>query len=159
MPDGYREILRVARTRKRRKKQSEACAELSADLVEYANRDRVRSGRRANLLKTARRRRNTEIGKWTRNISRLSVAFIGTELTHESADEPSRRRSMRIRFRVRQERYIAPTFQHLHRILRDAYTGCFSLVSSEKLSFIIYGFFEAIWNRRLLIEISIILVL
>lgn len=35
-------------------KSSRRRAELSADLVEYANRDRGRSGRRANLLKTER---------------------------------------------------------------------------------------------------------
>lgn len=38
-------------------------------------------------------------------------------------ERTNRRKFARIRFRAREERYIAPTSEHLHRNLRDAYTG------------------------------------
>lgn len=55
------------------------------------------------------RRRNTEIGKWTRILPR-SPAYLERVYRHLTDAHTNRRRSARIRFRVREERlYIAPT--------------------------------------------------
>jgi len=98
-------------------------AELSADLVEYANRN-CRSGDERTCFKWSEK---AEYRNWkvTRILARY---FTARRVYRHQTDARINERIVAHPTNACEKWEIAPTFQHLHWNLHDAYTGCSSFV-------------------------------